>query len=60
MSDISFHENKTGKHVAESWGVGVKGEDCQLRGSRQGGGSLDLVFNLAVLSPERRAKVTKQ
>lgn len=40
-------------------GVGVGGH-CQLRGSRPGGGSLDLVFNLAVLNPGRQAKVTEQ
>lgn len=36
------------------------GGHCQLRGSRPGGGSLDLVFNLAVLNPGRQAKVTEQ
>lgn len=40
-----------------SWG---EGGHCQLRGSRPGGGSLDLVFNLAVLNPGRQAKVTEQ
>lgn len=39
-----------------SWG----GWHCQLRGSRPGGSSLDLVFNLAVLNPGRQAKVTEQ
>lgn len=41
---------------AERWGGG----GCQLRRSRLGGGSLDLVFNLAVLNPGRLAKVTEQ
>lgn len=36
------------------------GGGCQLKRSRLGGGSLDLVFNLAVLSPGRLAKVTEQ
>lgn len=64
MSDISFHENKkrnTRKHGAETVGFrGGGGGHCQLRGSRPGGGSLDLVFNLAVLNPGRQAKVTEQ
>lgn len=41
-------------------GETVGGRHCQLRGSRPGGGSLDLVFNLAVLNPGRQAKVTEQ
>lgn len=59
VPDISFHENKKIKKPANiEQRVGGKG--CQLRGSRLGGGSLDLVFNLAVLSPGRLAKVTEQ
>lgn len=64
MSDISFHEKKkhthTRKHRAETVGFRGGGGHCQLRGSRPCGGSLDLVFNLAVLNPGRQAKVTEQ
>lgn len=59
IPDISFHEKKKKKsQQTQSREWGEKG--CQLRGSRLGGGSLDLVFNLAVLSPGRLAKVTEQ
>lgn len=67
MSDISFHEKKKHTHTPANterrlWDLGVEGGGghCQLRGSRPCGGSLDLVFNLAVLNPGRQAKVTEQ
>lgn len=52
------HKYRAG--VGDDGSGGGGGGGCQLKRSRLGGGSLDLVFNLAVLSPGRLAKVTEQ